>query len=129
MGSLYNDQQIFSNPLNPSLHCTNTRHAMTRPHHHLHPPTVVAPAQKAVSLIWGREHQSKLQVLMTQRSSQARFAPGAYVFAGGKVDEDDHTYAAHYAKLHAHHQAQSHENSLTPYRARTEQTHERVPGG
>ena len=126
MGSLYNDQQIFSNPLNPPLHCTNTRHAMTRPHHHLHPPTVVAPAQKAVSLIWGREHQSKLQVLMTQRSSQARFAPGAYVFAGGKVDEDDHTYAAHYAKLHAHHQAQSHENSLTPYRARTEQTHEHL---
>ena len=69
---------------------------MTRRHHHLHAPTAVAPAQHAVSLVWGRDHAKRFEVLMTQRSSQARFAPGAYVFAGGKLDEADHDYAQRY---------------------------------
>ena len=120
---------------------------MTRPHHHLHPPTVIAPAQKAVSLIWGRQHQNNLQVLMTQRSNQARFAPGAYVFAGGKLDPEDEIYAVHYAKCHSkchskphaelnnkdnsqelpqHNSSSPSSHSTSPYPIRSEQTQEHL---
>jgi glyoxylase-like metal-dependent hydrolase (beta-lactamase superfamily II)/8-oxo-dGTP pyrophosphatase MutT (NUDIX family) len=102
---------------------------MTRPHHRLHVPTAVAPAQNAVSLIWGREQSGQLQVLMTQRSSLARFAPGAYVFAGGKIDEADQDYAKSYL-LHSQAKPAQRKDpghaSTSPYHVRPEQTLEHL---
>ena len=102
---------------------------MTRPHHRLHVPTAVAPAQNAVSLIWGREQSGQLQVLMTQRSSLARFAPGAYVFAGGKIDEADQDYAKSYL-LHSQAKPAQRQDaghaSTSPYHVRPEQTLEHL---
>jgi len=72
---------------------------MTRPSQHLHPATPIAPSEPAATLIWYRDAQNGgLEVLLTQRSHQARFAPSAHVFPGGRIDEADQRYASSWAK-------------------------------
>jgi len=62
---------------------------MTRPSQLLHPPhTPVAPLPAATVLLL-RDGTQGLEVLMTRRSAQASFAPGAYVFPGGGIDALD----------------------------------------
>lgn len=55
----------------------------------LYPARPPAEPQAAACLLLLRDGPKGLQVLLTQRSAQARFAPGAYVFPGGCVDADD----------------------------------------
>src|SRR5689334_10490880 len=67
---------------------------MVRPSQLLHPqrdPVVPRPAATVLLL---RDGPQGVEVLMTRRSATASFAPGAYVFPGGVVDEAD-------AKAHA----------------------------
>jgi glyoxylase-like metal-dependent hydrolase (beta-lactamase superfamily II)/8-oxo-dGTP pyrophosphatase MutT (NUDIX family) len=54
-------------------------------------PVVPRPAAPNLLL---RDSAEGLQVLMTRRSSTASFAPGAYVFPGGALDEADKSDAA-----------------------------------
>ncbi len=80
---------------------------MSRPIHHLYAPPLNAQATKAATLIWARTHHNpdqstRLEVLLTKRSEEASFAPGAYVFPGGKIAPDDETHATHYLALHPH---------------------------
>ncbi|WP_417448972.1 NUDIX hydrolase [Kordiimonas sp.] len=49
----------------------------------------LAPAVPAASLILVRDGKAGLEVLMTERAKTMRFAPGAFVFPGGKVDSTD----------------------------------------
>src|SRR5690606_13868820 len=46
-------------------------------------------AHAAATLLLLRDTPAGLEVLMTRRSERASFAPGAYVFPGGRVDEAD----------------------------------------
>ena len=55
----------------------------------LHPPHRPAPARPAATLLLLRDGSEGLEVLLTRRSAQARFAPGAYVFPGGSLDAAD----------------------------------------
>ena len=78
---------------------------MSRTLHHLYAPHLSAQAVKAASLIWARtresdKNKSQLEILLTKRSQKASFAPGAYVFPGGKIDPKDQTYAQRYLNLH-----------------------------
>ena len=67
---------------------------MPRPQQLLYPQREPAIPLPASTLLWARnDGQGRLQVLMTRRSAQASFAPGAYVFPGGGIDPEDH--AAH----------------------------------
>lgn len=53
-------------------------------------PSTPRPAASIVLLRRGGKHsQRELEVLMLQRSEQARFMPGLWVFPGGSVDEGD----------------------------------------
>lgn len=63
---------------------------MVRPHLLLHPPAPPVPPRPAATLLLLRDGAQGLELLMTRRSAQARFAPGAYVFPGGAIDEADH---------------------------------------
>jgi glyoxylase-like metal-dependent hydrolase (beta-lactamase superfamily II)/8-oxo-dGTP pyrophosphatase MutT (NUDIX family) len=47
----------------------------------------------AATVILLRDGSDGLEILMTRRSLQASFAPGAYVFPGGRVDDADNTIA------------------------------------
>ncbi len=49
----------------------------------------VAPASPASSILLIRDGRGGLEVLMTERAKTMRFAPGALVFPGGKVDATD----------------------------------------
>ncbi len=49
----------------------------------------IAPALPSASIILIRDGLSGLEVLMMERSKTMRFAPGALVFPGGKVDASD----------------------------------------
>ena len=62
---------------------------MPRPTQLLHPPHVPAPTRAAATLLLLRDGEAGLEVLLTRRSASARFAPGAYVFPGGGLDEAD----------------------------------------
>ena len=78
---------------------------MSRPIHHLYAPHLNAQATRAATLIWARTHHNpdqstRLEVLLTKRSEKASFAPGAYVFPGGKIDPADESHAAAYLALH-----------------------------
>ena len=78
---------------------------MSRPLHHLYAPHLNAQATQAASLIWARTHQGPdqpphLEVLLTKRSEEASFAPGAYVFPGGKIDPADEIHAKAYLAVH-----------------------------
>lgn len=67
---------------------------MVRPHTQLHPSQTPAALRPAATVLLLRDGSEGLQVLMTRRSMQASFAPGAYVFPGGAVDPQDHEAAA-----------------------------------
>ena len=62
---------------------------MVRPEVQLHPPRTPAPLEPAVTLLLLRDSPQGLQVLMTRRNPNARFAPGAHVFPGGAIDPAD----------------------------------------
>lgn len=76
---------------------------MIRPHLFLHPAREPAPAIPAVTLILlrdvpaqgGQMQSGQMQVLLSRRAMDARFAPGAYVFPGGVVDAQDAATASH----------------------------------
>ncbi|MBO9515368.1 MAG: MBL fold metallo-hydrolase [Variovorax sp.] len=62
---------------------------MVRPTQLLHPQREPAPTYAAATVLLLRDTPDGLEVLMTRRSAQASFAPGAYVFPGGRIDERD----------------------------------------
>lgn len=49
----------------------------------------IAPALPAASILLVRDGRGGLEVLMMERAKTMRFAPGAFVFPGGKVDKRD----------------------------------------
>ena len=59
----------------------------------LFPPKPLAPLLHAATVLLLRDGSQGLEVLMTRRSMQASFAPGAYVFPGGGIEADDEKYA------------------------------------
>jgi recombination protein RecT len=59
----------------------------------IYPPKLLAPLLKAATVLLLRDGSQGLEVLMTRRSLKASFAPGAYVFPGGGIEEDDERYA------------------------------------
>jgi 8-oxo-dGTP pyrophosphatase MutT (NUDIX family) len=63
-----------------------------------HKPRPAAPARPsdAASLIVLRGPDDHLEVLLGQRRKDARFAPGVYVFPGGRVDRTDGAHAKRY---------------------------------
>ncbi|MFM7698801.1 MAG: MBL fold metallo-hydrolase, partial [Limnohabitans sp.] len=63
---------------------------MVRPHLQLHPHREPAPLLPAATVLLLRDGELGVEVLMTRRSMNASFAPGAYVFAGGGIDAADH---------------------------------------
>ena len=66
----------------------------------LHPhrePVATRPAATVLLLRDAREGNGGIEVLMTRRSDQASFAPGAYVFPGGGIDALDADAATHAA--------------------------------
>ena len=62
---------------------------MVRAHLQLHPSRTPATPLPAATVLLLRDGQEGLEVLMTRRSLQASFAPGAYVFPGGRIDAAD----------------------------------------
>jgi len=62
---------------------------MVRPHLQLHTPRPPASPLPAATVLLLRDGPQGLEVLMTRRSTQASFAPGAYVFPGGGIDSTD----------------------------------------
>lgn len=65
---------------------------MPRPTQQLHPhrePVATRPAATVLLLRDAPDGGGGLEVLMTRRSAQASFAPGAYVFPGGGIDALD----------------------------------------
>ena len=62
---------------------------MVRPHLQLHPPRPPSPPLPAATVLLLRDGPRGLEVLMTRRSMNASFAPGAYVFPGGGIDAAD----------------------------------------
>ena len=59
--------------------------------HHQREP---APVRAAATVLLLRDTPEGIEVLMTRRSASASFAPGAYVFPGGRIDEGDTTARA-----------------------------------
>lgn len=55
----------------------------------LHPQREPVPPHAAATVLLLRDSSEGVEVLMTRRSSTASFAPGAYVFPGGRIDEGD----------------------------------------
>jgi len=71
---------------------------MVRPAQHLHPHREPVPVRPAATLLLLRDAPAGVEVLMTRRSDRASFAPGAYVFPGGRIDAGDaaaHSIADH----------------------------------
>ena len=64
---------------------------MVRAHLQLHPPRIPSKPLPAATVLLLRDSAEGLEVLMTRRSLQASFAPGAYVFPGGGIDPADAT--------------------------------------
>jgi len=64
---------------------------MVRAHLQLHPPRQPSAPLPAATVLLLRDGPEGLEVLMTRRSMQASFAPGAYVFPGGGIDPADAT--------------------------------------
>ena len=62
---------------------------MARPTQQLHPAREPAPLLPAATVLLLRDTPEGLEVLMTRRSASASFAPGAYVFPGGRIEEAD----------------------------------------
>ena len=57
--------------------------------HRLDPQRESAPIRPAATVLLLRDGPQGLEVLMTRRAMTASFAPGAYVFPGGGIDEAD----------------------------------------
>jgi recombination protein RecT len=55
----------------------------------LHPARDIPQAKLAATVMLVRDGDMGLEVLMTRRSMSASFAPGAYVFPGGHMDDVD----------------------------------------
>ncbi len=69
---------------------------MPRPSQQLHPHREPAATRAAATVLLLRDAPGGgLEVLMTRRSPQASFAPGAYVFPGGAIDPQDAESATH----------------------------------
>ncbi|SDJ30735.1 MBL fold metallo-hydrolase [Variovorax sp. OV700] len=64
---------------------------MVRPTQQLHPAREPVPVRAAATVLLLRDSEAGIEVLMTRRSDTASFAPGAYVFPGGHIDEADET--------------------------------------
>lgn len=62
---------------------------MVRPSKLLHPQQEPVATRSAATILLLRDTDDGYEVLMTRRSSQASFAPGAFVFPGGVVDAAD----------------------------------------
>ncbi|RYZ05551.1 MAG: MBL fold metallo-hydrolase [Comamonadaceae bacterium] len=62
---------------------------MVRPGQQLHPQHEPAPLLPAATVLLLRDSEAGIEVLMTRRSENASFAPGAYVFPGGRIDDTD----------------------------------------
>ena len=62
---------------------------MARIEKQLHAWREPATPRPAATILLLRDGEDGLQVLMTRRSETASFAPGAYVFPGGALDESD----------------------------------------
>ncbi|GAA4352642.1 hypothetical protein GCM10023165_42160 [Variovorax defluvii] len=62
---------------------------MVRPTQQLHPAREPAPVLAAATVLLLRDTPEGLEVLMTRRSPTASFAPGAYVFPGGRIEASD----------------------------------------
>ncbi|MDP9933100.1 MBL fold metallo-hydrolase [Variovorax paradoxus] len=62
---------------------------MVRPTQQLHPAREPVPVRAAATVLLLRDSEAGVEVLMTRRSDTASFAPGAYVFPGGHIDEAD----------------------------------------
>lgn len=60
--------------------------------------SITSPLPAATILLL-RDFEGELQVFMQQRSYNASFVGGAYVFPGGKVDQSDHTFPLSFLKL------------------------------
>ena len=58
---------------------------MVRPGQQLHPHRDPAPLLPAATVLLLRDTPDGIEVLMTRRSDNASFAPGAYVFPGGML--------------------------------------------
>ena len=53
------------------------------------PPQPPAPARPAATVVLVRDCETGPEVLLLQRHHASGFVPGAYVFPGGRVDEED----------------------------------------
>ncbi|MEJ8846803.1 MBL fold metallo-hydrolase [Variovorax rhizosphaerae] len=62
---------------------------MVRSSQQIHPSRQPAPLLPAATVLLLRDTPAGLEVLMTRRSDTASFAPGAYVFPGGRIDDND----------------------------------------
>ncbi len=62
---------------------------MVRANQLLHPQRKPAELRAAATILLLRDSAQGLEVLMTRRSMNASFAPGAYVFPGGGIDAAD----------------------------------------
>ncbi|WP_093376305.1 MBL fold metallo-hydrolase [Variovorax sp. OV329] len=62
---------------------------MVRPSQQLHTFREPAPTRPAATVLLLRDGPDGVEVLMTRRSESASFAPGAYVFPGGAIDDAD----------------------------------------
>ncbi len=62
---------------------------MVRPSQLLHPSREPVPTRAASTVLLLRDTPEGVEVLMTRRSPQASFVPGAYVFPGGGIDGND----------------------------------------
>ena len=62
---------------------------MVRAHLQLHPARIPSKPLPAATVLLLRDTHDGIEVLMTHRSLQASFAPGAYVFPGGGIDAED----------------------------------------
>ena len=62
---------------------------MVRAAQQLHPRKEPVPALPAATLLLLRDGTRGVEVLMTRRSPNASFLPGAYVFPGGRIDTED----------------------------------------
>jgi 8-oxo-dGTP pyrophosphatase MutT (NUDIX family) len=54
-----------------------------------HPTSASVAARPAATVVLLRDADHALEVLLLRRSHDARFVPGAYVFPGGRLDDED----------------------------------------
>src|SRR5690606_6249072 len=79
-------RQLRDEPMTPE--------SRVRPHKYLHDWCDPAAPREAATILLMRDGPRGPEVLMTRRSLTASFAPGAYVFPGGVIDDADASRAA-----------------------------------